>query len=92
MKSKEKQRKDYKLNTYANGFGIWHTQITFLTPMGNTGEAEKIIYNALANAKRKIRQAIVQRTGANVKRLSYFISENQELGTGQLVYLVVREK
>lgn len=84
--------KDYTLHTYANGFGIWHTEIVFLTPMGNTGEAEKIIYNALTNAKRKIRQAIIERTRVNVKRLSYFISENEELGTGQLVRLVVREK
>ena len=92
MKSKEKQSKDYRVNTYANGFGIWHSEITFLTPMGNTGEAERVTFNALANAKRKIRQAIQERQNDTVKRLSYFISENQELGTGQLVRLVVREK
>jgi hypothetical protein len=92
MKSKEKQTKDYRVNTYANGFGIWHSEITFLTPMGNTGEAERVIFNALANAKRKIRQAIQERQNDTVKRLSYFISESQELGTGQLVWLVIREK
>ena len=92
MKSEEKQPKDSRVNTYANGFGIWHSEITFLTPMGNTGEAERVIFNALANAKRKIRQAIQERQNDTVKRLSYFISENQELGTGQLVRLVIREK
>jgi hypothetical protein len=92
MKSKKKQPKDYRLNTYANGFGIWHSEITFLTPMGNTGQAERVIFNALANAKRKIRQAIQERQNDTVKRLSYFITENQELGTGQLVRLVIREK
>lgn len=84
--------KDYKLNTYADGFGIWHTEIIFLTPMGNTGEAQKVISNAMANAKKQIRKAITQRASAAVRRLSYMISDNQELSTGQIVRLVITEK
>jgi len=82
----------YKINTFANGFGIWHSEIIFTPPIGNTGEADKVANNAMTNAKRRIRQAIIQRTSVNVKRLAYFISENEELGTGQLARLVITEK
>lgn len=85
--------RDYKINTYANAFGIWHSEIFFSQPMGNTGEAQRVIYNALANAKRKIRQEIKERMAPNkTRRLSYEISENTELPTGQLTRLVVIEK
>jgi ribulose bisphosphate carboxylase small subunit len=58
----------------------------------HTGEAERVAHNAMTNAKRRIRQAIIERTSVNVKRLSYFISQNEELGTGQLARLVIRER
>jgi len=85
--------RDYRINTYANAFGIWHSEILFTEPMGNTGEAQRVIYNAIANGKRKIRQAIVERMNpTQTRRLSYHISENTELPTGQLTRLVIREK
>lgn len=85
--------KHYRINTYANGFGIWHSEIVFTEPMGNTGEARRIIYNAIENAKRRIRREIAERMAPKkTRRLSYHISENSELPTGQLTRLVVREK
>jgi hypothetical protein len=90
---KHKKAKDYTLNTYANGFGIWHSQIFFSSPMGNTGEAERIISNAIANAKRHIRQAIQERMSSKTKRLSYEVSANTtEPGIGRLTSLTIREK
>jgi ribosome-binding factor A len=83
----------YKINTYANGFGVWHAEILFTEPMGNTGEARRVIYKAIENAKRRIRREITERMAPKkTRRLSYQISENNELPTGQLTRLVVREK
>jgi hypothetical protein len=84
--------KDYRLNTYANGFGIWHADILFSSPIGNTGEAQRIISNALTNAKRAIRREIQERQSGKVRRLSYEIVSNNELSTGQLTALRIREK
>ena len=85
--------KNYKLNTYANGFGIWHAEIVFTPAVGNTGEAQQIIANAIANAKRHIRQAITERMDPKkCKRLSYEISANSSYGTGHLASLTIREK
>jgi hypothetical protein len=84
----------YKINTYANGFGIWHTEIFFTPPIGNTGEAERVAANAIKNAKRKIRQAITERAArdATIKRLSYEVADYQALGTNHLARLTIREK
>jgi hypothetical protein len=86
--------KDYKLNTYADGFGMWHSQIFFSVPMGNTGLAERIIANAIRNAKRHIRQATTERMEpTKCKRLSYFVSQNKdEPGSGRLTSLTISEK
>jgi len=82
----------YKINTYANGFGIWHGEIIFSPPIGNTGEAQRVAANAITNAKRKIRQAITERTGVNVKRLAYEVSDNFLLSTNHLARLTIKEK
>lgn len=89
---KHKTAKDYTLNTYANGFGIWHADILFYSPMGNTSEAQRIISNAITNAKREIRQAIQERQAGKVKRLSYEIAANNQTATNQLTLIRVREK
>jgi hypothetical protein len=91
---KTKKGKDYKLNTYADGFGVWHSEITFSYPgMGNTWEAEIVISNAMKNAKREIRKAITERTSAKVRRLSYKVSDNTtQLGSGRLTSLTITEK
>lgn len=85
--------KNYRLNTYADGFGIWHSEITFTPPIGNTGEAERVAGNAMRNAKRHIRQAIQERMSSKTKRLSYEVSDNTtEPGIGRLASLTIREK
>jgi hypothetical protein len=90
---KTKTSKDYKLNTYADGFGVWHSEITFTPPIGNTGEAERVAANAMQNAKRHIRQAIQERQSGKVRRLSYKVSHNKtELGIGRLASLTICEK
>lgn len=69
--------KDYKLNTYANGYGIWHCQIKFIEPLGNSGEAEAIAADAMRAAKRAIRAAIVERMEPKkTRRLSYKVAAN----------------
>jgi hypothetical protein len=86
--------KDYKLNTYADGFGIWHSEIIFTPPIGNTGEADRVGANAMRNAKRHIRQAITERMEpTKCKRLSYKVSANSfEPGIGRLASLTITEK
>lgn len=85
--------KDYRLNVYANGFGIWHAEIVFTPPIGNTGEAQRIAANAIANAKRQIRKQIVLRMlPKKTKRLGYEIADNDILATNQLACLTIREK
>jgi hypothetical protein len=90
----KQKAKDYKLNTYADGFGVWHCEITFSYPgMGNTGEAERVISNAMTNARREIRRAICERTSGKVRRLSYEVSDNTtQPGSGRLTSLTIREK
>lgn len=85
--------KNYRLNAYANGFGIWHCEIFFTTPLGNTGEAERVANNALAAAKRRIRAEIAERMAGKVKRLAYEVKTNKlELGSGRLLSLTIAEK
>lgn len=92
--TRKQKAKGYKLNTFADGLGVWNCEISFAYPgMGNTWEAEKIIYNAIANAKREIRKAITERTSAEVRRLSYKVSANKfEPGIGRLQSLTITEK
>jgi hypothetical protein len=91
--TRKQKAKDYKLNTYADGFGVWHCEITFSYPgMGNTWEAERVISNAMKNAKREIRKAITERTSARVRRLSYKVSDNTaQPGSGRLTSLTITE-
>jgi hypothetical protein len=90
---KNKTAKDYTLNTYANGFGVWHSEIFFTPPIGNTGEADRIADNAMRNAKRHIRQAIAERMSSKPRRLSYEVSSNSfEPGSGRLATLTITEK
>jgi hypothetical protein len=83
----------YRINTYANGFGMWHAEIIFSPPLGNKGEAERIADNAIKNAKRRIRQAIQERMSTKTRRLSYEVSVNSfEPGLGRLKTLTISEK
>lgn len=83
---------DYKLNTYADGFGVWHCQITYPGGMGNTGEAERIIWNSHRAARRAIRRAIVERSEpVKVKRLSYKVAANDYAASNLLYGLTIAE-
>ena len=86
--------KDYRLNAYADGFGVWHCEIFFAYPgLGNTGEAERVANNGLRAAKRLIRAEIADRMGGKPKRLAYEVVKNQtEPGIGRLMSLTIAEK
>jgi hypothetical protein len=85
--------KDYRLNTYADGFARWHCEIFFTTPLGNTGEAERVLSNGLRAAKRLIRAEIADRMAGRPKRLSYYVKSNKVTpGIGRLLSLTIAEK
>lgn len=87
------KQKDYRLNAYADGFGVWHCEIFFTTPLGNTGEADRVAFNAMAAAKRKIRQEIADRMAGRPRRLAYQVVKNEsQLGSGRLLSLTIAEK
>jgi hypothetical protein len=88
-----KKKKDYRLNAFADGFGVWHCEIFFTTPLGNTGEAERVLINGLAAGKRLIRAEIAERMAGRPKRLAYYVKTNKtELGSGRLMSLTIAEK
>lgn len=83
--------RDYKLNTYANGFGVWQCAITYPIALGNSGEAEAIIYNSIRSAKRSIRRALVERNAQPVRRLRYSVLSNDLDSMNRLHGLVITE-
>jgi hypothetical protein len=83
--------KHYKLNTYANGFGLWQCAITYPEGLGNTGEAERIIYNSISAARRSIRKAITERNAQTVRRLRYKVASNDYCASNHLHGLVISE-
>jgi hypothetical protein len=91
-----RQSKGYSLNVWADGFGRWHAKATFSPALGNLGEAERVANNALANAKRQLRQAIEARQpryNLPLPRLSYAITANEFTpGIGTLRSLTISEK
>lgn len=83
----------YKLNTFANGFGLWRCQVTFDFPgVGNSPEAEALKYLALAAAKRAIRKEIVSRESKQIRRLSYEIVDNKIDNMNRLHSFTVGER
>lgn len=83
---------DYKLNTYADGFGVWHCQITYPGGIGNTWEAEAIADKSMRAAKRAIRREIVERSEPlKVKRLSYKVAANDLAASNLLYSLTIAE-
>ena len=84
--------KYYSVETWANGFGVWHAKASFYTGLGNTPEAERIKHNALANLKRTIRREIQERQGAKVGRLLYEVSANYIDAHNRLWTITVKEK
>lgn len=83
--------KHYTLNTYADGFGNWHCEITFAVPMGNTNMAHSILVNSIRHAKKSIREALAERH-ANLKpKLRYEVTANRLTSQNQITYLRVSE-
>jgi hypothetical protein len=83
----------YTVDTWANGYGVWHAQAIFGFGVGNTPEAERMKYNALATLKRTIRRELVERSGpGGVGRLSYEVSDNYVDAQNRLWSITVREK
>lgn len=87
-------RRAYSVNVFADGYGRWKAAITFSPPLGNTAEADKVAANAIANAKKQIRAAIVERMKPkDTRRLSYEVTDNKlEPGLGRLLSLTIAEK
>jgi hypothetical protein len=87
-----KKPNNYKLNTYANGFGVWQCAITYPYPgLGNSYEALKIMELSHASARRSIRRAIQERSATKVGRLSYRVTANDLDAMNRLHGLTIQE-
>jgi hypothetical protein len=86
-----KRMQNYKLNTYANGLGVWQCAITYPEGLGNSGEAERIIANSMSAARRSIRKAITERNAQPVRRLRYSVLSNDYCSVNHLHGLVITE-
>lgn len=83
----------YIVDTWADGFGVWHAQAVFGSGVGNTPEAERMKYNAVARLKRAIRKELVERSGPNgVGRLAYEIADNHIDAQNRMWSITVKEK
>ena len=83
----------YKLNTFADGFGLWRCEVMFDFPgVGNSPEAEALKYLALGAAKRAIRKEIVSRESKRIGRLSYVIVANKIDNMNRLHSFTVGER
>jgi hypothetical protein len=83
----------YKLNTFADGFGLWRCEVIFDFPgVGNTPYSEALKYRALDAAKRAIRKEIASRESQPVRRLSYEIVANKLDSLNRLHSLTVGER
>jgi hypothetical protein len=83
----------YVVETWANGYGIWHARAVFGSGVGNSPEAERMKYRALDNLKRAIRREIVDREAPKqVRRLSYEVSDNYIDAQNRMWSITVREK
>ena len=83
--------KHYKLQTSANGFGVWQCAITYPEAIGNSYEAQVILYRSLDAAKRSIRRALVERNAQPVRRLRYSVLSNDLDSMNRLHGLVITE-
>lgn len=80
---------DYELSTYADGFGKWHVKATFTPPIGNTGEAERVWFNARRAARRRVVNEILTRsrrgiTAADLAPIKLQVIANQEIASANL--------
>lgn len=86
--------KNWALSVWADSWGVWQGRVNFLTPLGNTPEAEKIKANGLRAIKRAIRKELLTRELIRPnRRINWQLIKNQtELGTGRLVSLTIEEE
>jgi len=82
----------YTIDSWANGYGIWHARAVFAMGVGNTPEAERLKYNALAQCKRRIREELKARQGQPLGRLRYEISDNYVDPQNRMWSITVKEK
>ena len=82
----------YTIESWANGFGVWHAKASFATGVGNTPEAERLKYNALAQCKRRIREELKARQGQPLARLRYEIADNYVDAQNRMWSITVKER
>jgi hypothetical protein len=70
--------KHYRITTYADNLdGCLYARVDFTGPMGDSGEAERIKYAAVENAKRYIRNELKARQSAPLARTYYEVTANE---------------
>jgi hypothetical protein len=82
----------YTIESWANGFGIWHAKAMFDSGVGNTPEAERMKHNAVAQCKRLIREELTTRQAQPLRRLRYEISDNYVDSMNRMWSITVKEK
>ena len=87
-----KHRKDYVISTWADGYGVWYAKADFTSPMGNTGAAETIKWNALQACKRAIRRELKERQSQPLKRLAYEVHDNDIDSLNRMWSITVKER
>lgn len=91
--------RNYRVTTWADGYGIWHAKATYTTPLGNDGQSERIFYNSRRALQRAIRKEITERAATwhtpnplrNV-RLSYEVAEYLQTGNNWGLSYTIKER
>jgi len=86
--------KSYEITFWADGYGLWRAKATFPgVGLGNTGEAQRIVYNAMATAKKVIRREIRLREAPHpVRRLQYLVVANEIDHMNRIRSITIGEK
>lgn len=86
-------RKDWRLTTWANAFGVWYCEITTPAGWGNVGPhaMDRHIGALRARARRAIRSEIQCRQGAPVGPLRLEVDCVKSYGDGVLYAIIFKE-
>jgi len=86
--------KNYEVTIWADGFRQWHAKAEFYPALGNTGEAERIVSNALKMMKRNLKRIIEYNDSASPDyRFKWEVCANTTTpGLGTLRSITIREK
>lgn len=85
----------YVVSVWADGFGNWHGKATFTTPLGNTGEAERVLDNAKRAIRRAIRSELQHRQPAShtLPALRYTVTNCRQIAsTNQTTSITLSEQ